>query len=51
VVTTQLANIMPGATAFAQLSYAAATVAFLVYAAGFVASFHLPEPQEKTMQE
>lgn len=51
VVTTQLANVMPGATAFAQLSYSAALVAFLVYAAGFIASFHLPEPEEKTMTE
>ncbi len=35
VVTTQLANVMPGATPPTKLAYAAALVAFLVYFAGF----------------
>jgi len=44
VLTTQLANIMPGATPFTKLAYAAAGVAMLVYAVGLFASFKLPEP-------
>jgi MFS family permease len=47
VVTTQLANVMPGATPPTKLTYAAALVAFLVYFGGFVLSFFLPEPPEK----
>jgi hypothetical protein len=48
-VTTQLANVTPGATAPTQLAYAAAAVAFAVYLVGFLASFRLPEPaQERT---
>jgi MFS family permease len=47
VVTTQLANVMPGATPPAKLTYAAALVGFLVYFGGFVLSFFLPEPPEK----
>ncbi len=46
VVTTQLANVMPGATPPTKLTYAAALVAFLVYFGGFVLSFFLPEPPE-----
>jgi hypothetical protein len=46
LLTTQLANIMPGAGAPAKLAYAAASVAFLVYAVGFTASFWLPEPRQ-----
>jgi MFS family permease len=47
LLTTQLANVMPGGTASTQLAYAAAAVALLVYAVGFLASFCLPEPGEK----
>jgi MFS family permease len=47
VVTTQLANLMPGATPPTKLTYAAALVGFLVYFGGFVLSFFLPEPPEK----
>jgi MFS family permease len=47
VVTTQLANVMPGATPPTKLTYAAAVVGFLVYFGGFVLSFFLPEPPEK----
>ncbi len=46
VVTTQLANVMPGATPPTMLAYAAALVAFLVYFGGFFLSFFLPEPPE-----
>lgn len=44
-VTTQLATGMPGGSPSQQLAYAAATVAFAVYAIGFIASFWLPEPK------
>ncbi len=47
VVTTQLANVMPGATPPTKLAYAAALVGFLVYFGGFVLSFFLLEPPEK----
>lgn len=45
LVTTQLSNIMPGGIPSTKLAYAAATVAFLVYAIGFTASFWLPDPK------
>jgi MFS family permease len=46
LATTQLANVMPGAGPTTKLAYAAAIVAFLVYAIGFTASFWLPEPRQ-----
>jgi len=45
LLTTQLANIMPGDKAPTQLAFAAGTVALLVYLGGFIASFWLPEPK------
>jgi MFS family permease len=51
LLTTQLANDMPGANASTQLAYAAAAVALLVYAGGFIASFWLPEPQQAKLPE
>ena len=51
LLTTQLANIMPGAGPAARLAYAAAVVACLVYAVGLIASFRLPEPQEDKLPE
>jgi MFS family permease len=51
VVTTQLANIMPGSSPSAKLGYSAAAVALFVYAAGLIASYQLPEPREETMRE
>jgi MFS family permease len=50
-VTTQLANVMPGAGPNFQLASACATVAFVVYAVGFLASFWLPEPQQERLLE
>jgi MFS family permease len=50
VVTTQLANVMPGATPPTKLAHAAALVAFLVFVVGFVLSFFLPEPPEKLLE-
>ena len=46
VITTQLANVMPGGGPPAKLAYSAAAVAFMVYAVGFGASFWLPEPKQ-----
>jgi hypothetical protein len=51
LLTTQLANVMPGGSASAQLAYAAALVAFAVYAVGFIASFWLPEPEHAELPE
>ena len=51
LLTTQLANVMPGIGPSAKLAYAAATVAFLVYALGFGASFWLPEPKQDHLME
>jgi hypothetical protein len=47
-VTTQLANVMPGAH---KLAYAAAAVALAVYLGGFLASFRLPEPQQDKLPD
>ena len=49
--TTQLAPYLPGANNFTKLAYAAATVAFLVYAVGVIASFWLPEPQRQQLPD
>ena len=51
LVTTQLANYTPGGSPPAQLAYAAAIVAFVVYAVGFAASFWLPEPEQEALPE
>ncbi|MDP7293862.1 MAG: MFS transporter [Vicinamibacterales bacterium] len=51
MVTTQLTNVMPGENPTEQLAYAAAAVGLLVYAAGFTASFWLPEPQGEELPE
>jgi MFS family permease len=44
LLTTQLAQVMPGATPHVKLASAAAGVALFVYAAGLALSFFLPEP-------
>jgi len=51
LLTTQLAGVMPGATASTHLAYAAAAVAFLVYAGGLTLSFFLPEPAQEALPE
>jgi hypothetical protein len=51
VVTVQLATSMPGAGPSVKLAYAAAGVAFAVYAVGFAASFWLPEPARAELPE
>lgn len=47
LLTTTLANVMPGATPSRKLAVAAATVALLVYGLGLIASFKLPEPPQE----
>jgi MFS family permease len=51
LLTTQLANLMPGGSPSTQLAYAAATVAFAVYAIGLASSFFLPEPEPDKLME
>jgi len=51
LLTTQLANDMPGLNASTKLAYAAGAVALLVYAVGFGASFWLPEPQRDNLPD
>jgi MFS family permease len=51
LLTTQLANVMPGSTPFTKLAYSASAVALLVYAVGFLASFWLPEPERDKLPE
>jgi hypothetical protein len=51
LLTSQVAAAMPGPTPSVRLAYAAAAVAFLVYAGGLIASFWLPEPPRDRMAE
>jgi MFS family permease len=50
-VTTQLVNVVPGATPTARLALAATMVAAFVYTAGLICSFFLPEPQGDSLPE
>ncbi|MEW6209142.1 MAG: MFS transporter [Acidobacteriota bacterium] len=50
-ITTQLSNVMPGATPPTKLAYAAAAVAFMVYLIGLIASRWLPEPERAELPE
>ncbi len=51
LLTTQLANVMPGSGAGARLSYAAGTVALLACVAGLIGSFWLPEPKGEQLPD
>jgi MFS family permease len=51
LITTSIVTYMPGGVATRQLGYAAGIVGFLAYAAGFIASFWLPEPPEQRITE
>ena len=51
LVTTQLVNVMPGATPPIKLAYAAALVGTTVYVVGFAASFWLPEPKREALPD
>lgn len=46
LITTSMVHSMPGANPSIQLAYAAGTVGLVVYTAGFIASFWLPEPAQ-----
>jgi sugar phosphate permease len=50
-VTTQLTNVMPGATPPTRLAYAAALVGLFVYLMGYIASWSLPEPKSEELPE
>ena len=51
LVTTQLANAMPGASAPTKLAYASAIVGTAAYVVGLVASYWLPEPKQEGLPE
>ena len=51
LVTTQLTNVMPGASPTVRLAYAAALVGTAAYAIGLVASFWLPEPKREELPD
>jgi MFS family permease len=51
LLTTRLSSVMPGDSPAIHLAYAAAAVAFLVYATGLIASFWLPEPKQEQLPE
>jgi MFS family permease len=51
LLTTQLVATMPGNTPATKLAYAAAGVAFLVYAIALALSFVLPEPEREELPE
>ena len=51
LVTTQLVNVMPGASGPVKFAQAATIVGFSVYAVGFLLSFFLPEPAQEELPE
>jgi MFS family permease len=51
LLTTQLTNIMPSASAAARLAYSAGTLAALAYAGSLVGSFWLREPEHAQLPE
>ncbi len=51
LLTTSLANVVPGNLPFEKLAYAAAIVGFLTYAIGSMVCFWLPEPEKRELPE
>ncbi|GAC1650947.1 MAG: MFS transporter [Acidobacteriaceae bacterium] len=51
LMTTQLANVMPGSSPAARLTYSAGTTVVFALAVLLVASFWLPEPQQDGLPE
>jgi MFS family permease len=51
LLTTQLVALMSAGTPATKLAYAAAGVAFLVYAGNLILSFFLPEPKQEELPE
>jgi MFS family permease len=51
LLTTQLTNVMPGASLPTKLAYASAVVGTAAYLLGLVASFWLPEPKREELPD
>jgi MFS family permease len=51
LLTTQLTNIMPGASATARLAYSAGALAVLAYSLSLIGSFWLREPQHAQLPD
>ena len=51
LLTTQLANVMPGASAPAKLAYASALVGTAAYLLGLITSVWLPEPKREELPD
>ena len=51
LLTTQLANVMPGASAPTKLAYASALVGTAAYVLGLLTSFWLPEPKREELPD
>ena len=51
LLTTQLANVMPGASAPTKLAYASALVGTAAYMLGLLTSFWLPEPKREELPD
>jgi MFS family permease len=51
LLTTQLANVMPGASATARLAYSAGTLAVLAYSLSLIGSFWLREPERAQLPD
>ena len=51
LLTTQLANVVPGASAPTRLAYASAIVGTVAYVVGLTASAWLPEPSREELPE
>jgi hypothetical protein len=51
LLTTQLANVMPGGSAPTKLAYASALVGTIAYVLGLLASFWLPEPKREELPD
>jgi hypothetical protein len=51
ILTTQLTNVIPGASAAARLAYSAGTLAILAYSFSLIGSFWLREPERAQLPE
>jgi hypothetical protein len=51
LLTTQLANVMPGAGAAARLAYSAGALAVLAYSLSLIGSFWLREPERAQLPD
>jgi hypothetical protein len=51
LLTTQLTNLMPGASATSRLAYSAGTLAVLAYSLSLIASFWLSEPERAELPD